>query len=212
MNKTIFWDWNGTLLNDTGICIDAMNPMLRERNLPLLDEELYRSVFTFPVRDYYSKIGFDFDAEPFEKPAMEFIENYDDMVENAGIFDDAILILDEFRSRGYTQMILSAMQNEFLQKLVIHHGIEHYFDTISGIDNHYASGKVDNARNLISGLREPTGEIIMIGDTVHDHEVGEELGVRVILVCRGHQSEDRLRSTGRETVHNFKDLVEIIKK
>jgi len=143
---------------------------------------------------------------------MEFIENYDDMVENAGIFDDAILILDEFRSRGYTQMILSAMQNEFLQKLVIHHGIEHYFDTISGIDNHYASGKVDNARNLISGLREPTGEIIMIGDTVHDHEVGEELGVRVILVCRGHQSEDRLRSTGRETVHNFKDLVEIIKK
>jgi len=209
-SKTILWDWNGTMLNDMSICIEAMNVMLRERELKLLDEEVYRDVFTFPVRDYYSKIGFDFDKEPFEKPALEFIENYDDMVKGASIFGDTNLALDTFRSRGYTQMILSAMQNEFLNELVKQHGIAHYFDEISGIDDHYASGKVENARKLIAGLEGKAGEIVMIGDTIHDHEVGEELGIRVILVSRGHQSEERIRSTGREIAHNFREVIQII--
>ena len=102
------------------------------------------------------------------------------------------------------------MQNEFLHDLVNHHRIDHYFSRISGIDNHYASGKVDNARKLIEGLEDHTAEILMIGDTVHDHEVGEELGIRVILVSRGHQSEERLRKTGREVAHNFNEVIKLV--
>jgi len=208
--KTIFWDFNGTMLDDTQVCIDAMNLMLKERNLPLLNEKRYRDVFTFPVKDYYAKIGFDFDKEPFEKPAIEFIENYDEMIRTAGIFDDTEMAMKEFRRRGYVQMILSAMQNDFLNELVNQHGIAHYFDRISGIENHYANGKVENARKLIAGLDGHTGEIILIGDTIHDHEVGEDLGIRVILVSWGHQSADRIRSTGRELAHNFEEVIQLI--
>jgi phosphoglycolate phosphatase len=208
--KTIFWDWNGTLLDDTHICIEAMNVLLRERNIEELDEEGYRKIFTFPVRDYYVKAGFDFTDEPFEIPAMEFIENYDILVKNAQLFEDARDALNIFKSRGYIQMILSAMQNEFLNDLVKHHQIGHYFSKISGIEDHYASGKVNNARKLIASLDGHAGEIIMIGDTVHDHEVGEELGIRVILVSRGHQLEDRLRKTGREVAHNFEEILKLI--
>jgi phosphoglycolate phosphatase len=209
-SKTIFWDWNGTMLNDMNICIEAMNLMLKERKLPMLDEKVYRSVFTFPVKDYYANIGFDFEKEPFEVPAMEFIENYDNLIRKASVFSDTTLALDAFRSRGYRQMILSAMQNDFLNELVRQHGIAHYFDEISGIGDHYANGKVENARKLIAGLDGNAGEIIMIGDTIHDHEVGEELGIRVVLVSRGHQSEKRIRSTGREIAHNFSEVIQII--
>ena len=149
-HKTIFWDWNGTLLDDTNVCIDAMNVLLRDRKLNELDEVTYRDIFTFPVRDYYVKAGFDFSREPFETPAIEFIENYDGLVKTADIFEDAIGALETFQKEGYTQMILSAMQNEFLQDLVRSHKIDHYFSKISGIENHYAAGKVDNARKLIA--------------------------------------------------------------
>ena len=209
-HKTLFWDWNGTLLDDTRVCIDAMNILLRARKMDELDETTYRRIFTFPVKDYYVEAGFDFSKESFEIPAIEFIENYDRLVRKAAIFGDAKEALREFSERGYTQMILSAMQNDFLQKMVNFHGIGHYFDIISGIDDHYASGKVDNARKLISRLDGMTGEVIMIGDTIHDHEVGEELGIRVILVTRGHQSEDRLRTTGREIAHNFNELIKLV--
>ncbi len=210
-NKTIFWDWNGTLLNDTKVCIDAMNILLKKRNLAELDTANYRRIFTFPVRDYYAEAGFDFTTEPFEQPAMEFIEHYDELINTASLFEDAEGVLTEFKERGYNQMILSAMQHEFLLKNVDTHNISHYFSKLSGIEDHYAKGKVDNARKLIAGLDGNSGEIIMIGDTIHDHEVGKELGIRVILVTRGHQSEERLRTTGREVAGSFKEVVKLIK-
>ena len=196
-SKTIFWDWNGTLLNDLHICIDAINILLRERNKPVIDQQIYRNIFTFPVRDYYVKAGFDFEAEPFEKPALEFIEQYEQLIKEAALFDDVTESLDYFRQMEYKQMILSAMQQDLLNELVSSHNIEHYFSKISGIDDHYATGKVDTARKLIS-------------DTVHDHEVGEELGIRVILVSRGHQSEERLKETGCEVARNFKEVIKLI--
>ena len=72
--KGIIWDWNGTLLNDTKLAVESMNKILLKRGLPVLTVERYKHVFTFPVRDYYQSVGFDFDKEPFEIPAMEFIE------------------------------------------------------------------------------------------------------------------------------------------
>ena len=35
-------------------------------------------VFTFPVRDYYKKLGFDFDKEPFEIAGDEFVSYYEE--------------------------------------------------------------------------------------------------------------------------------------
>jgi phosphoglycolate phosphatase len=43
--------------------------LLKRRSLPLLDEQKYREIFTFPVRDYYLAAGFDFKQEPYEVPA-----------------------------------------------------------------------------------------------------------------------------------------------
>ena len=68
--KHIIWDWNGTLLDDVDIVIDCMNSLLKKRNLPLLHVDKYKDIFTFPVKDYYSQLGFDFTTEPFEKTGI----------------------------------------------------------------------------------------------------------------------------------------------
>ena len=57
--KHIIWDWNGTLLDDTWLCVEGINQALIKRNLTPISEDRYREVFTFPVRDYYKKLGFD---------------------------------------------------------------------------------------------------------------------------------------------------------
>ena len=59
-HKHIIWDWNGTLINDVWLVVEAMNKMLKKRNLPKIDSKKYREIFDFPVTEYYSKLGFDF--------------------------------------------------------------------------------------------------------------------------------------------------------
>ena len=73
---TIIWDWNGTLLDDAEVCREAINKMLKVRNLPELSLSTYRNVFTFPVIEYYKEVGFDFSKEDWEPVAMEFINLY----------------------------------------------------------------------------------------------------------------------------------------
>ena len=208
--KIIIWDFNGTLIDDTQICIDAINLLLKDRNKSEIDRNTYRSIFTFPVRDYYVKAGFDFTREEFEKPAMEFIAHYDRMIRDAGLFEDVRPTLEELRKKGYSQMILSAMQQDFLDSLIDEHGIRDYFTRISGIDNHYADGKLENARKLLSSVNGLRQDVILVGDTLHDYEVGKELGIRVILVSRGHQSAERLRQSGCVIAGSLREAIQYI--
>jgi len=66
-NFTIIWDWNGTLLDDVDICIDTINALLSKYKKKPISKESYKSLFTFPVQNYYSKLGFDLSLESFKK-------------------------------------------------------------------------------------------------------------------------------------------------
>ena len=64
--KHVVWDWNGTLLDDIDVSMDALNTILKKAQLPLvLDKGEYRKYFQFPVIEYYKKVGFDFEKTPF---------------------------------------------------------------------------------------------------------------------------------------------------
>ena len=36
----------------------------------------YRELFVFPVKDYYTKLGFNFTEDPFESAGVDFIKIY----------------------------------------------------------------------------------------------------------------------------------------
>ena len=38
--KHMVWDWNGTLMNDVGLCLDITNQMLQRRGLAQVDSTL----------------------------------------------------------------------------------------------------------------------------------------------------------------------------
>ena len=64
--RYIFWDWNGTLLDDVWLCVDIINYMLIKRGKSEITQSQYREIFDFSVKGYYKKAGFDFKTEPFE--------------------------------------------------------------------------------------------------------------------------------------------------
>ena len=72
----IVWDWNGTLLDDRWLTIAVMNRVLARRNMYELTEDRYLQLFTFPVIDYYRRLGFDFEKTSFSELGTEFINEY----------------------------------------------------------------------------------------------------------------------------------------
>jgi phosphoglycolate phosphatase len=75
-----------------------------------------------------------------------------------------------------------------------HFNLTNLFDHAFGINDKYAASKLNRGEELIGISKVPKNQTILIGDTLHDLEVGQHLGIDVLLVSHGHQSVDRLRS------------------
>ena len=203
----IIWDWNGTLLNDMNLCVQTMNELLVKRNLPLLSFDGYKDVFSFPVRDYYAKIGFAFEREPFEIPALEFISRYNEQMGGCSLHPDSLDVLKYFDSVGIRQFILSAMRQEESDANLKLHGVSQYFEYVFGLDDHYATSKIENGHRLISSFNLNVDELVLIGDTVHDFEVASELGCQCVLIANGHQTKEILQETGVLVVDRISELL-----
>lgn len=203
----IIWDWNGTLLDDTELSVQTMNQLLQKRNLQQLTHASYKDVFSFPVKDYYRKIGFDFISEPFEIPAIEYINMYNSKVDDCCLHDHSLTVLNYFKNKGLRQFVLSAMEQQSLDRCLELRHISSYFDHVSGLDNHYAASKIDNGKQMIDHLNLDATQLLLIGDTVHDFEVARELGCKCILIANGHQSKSILESTGAPVVNEIIDLI-----
>ena len=208
--ESIIWDWNGTLLNDVDIAVAIINQLLGDRAHQPITLAHYLEVFTFPVQDYYEKIGFDLKNEPFEIPAFQFIASYNKAVETCGLHPEAIPVLQQLQNLGCRQFILSAMEQQQLEKTISDNQISSFFEEICGLDHHFATSKVENGRNLIF-KRELNPELtLLIGDTIHDREVAQAIGCHCILIANGHQSKIRLLNAGAMVLNNL-DEIEFLK-
>ena len=205
--KHIIWDWNGTLLDDTWLCVEGINQALIKRKLAPISEAKYREVFTFPVKDYYMKLGFDFDKEPFEIAGDELVLYYGENFHKTKLQNGSSFVLRTIQSRSIPQSILSAGRQDFLLDWVSSHKLEKYFFKIVGIDNQYAKGKIAQGIKLIKDLPYNSKDIVIIGDTIHDSDVAEKLKINCILIDHGHVNGERLKKTGRTVLSNLKDLI-----
>lgn len=207
--QSIIWDWNGTLLNDLDFCITTINQLLERRGLNLLTRNSYKRVFSFPVKDYYEAIGFDFNREDFAIPAREFIDIYDAGVKNCSLHEAAIEVLNFFQKKGTGQFVLSAMKHNMLEQTLGQQGILNYFEGVAGLNDHYANSKIKRGEKLISERKINKKKATIIGDTIHDFEVAEQLGIGCILIADGHQSKERLEATGATVISELSELMKL---
>ncbi|MEO0508815.1 MAG: HAD family hydrolase [Verrucomicrobiota bacterium] len=209
--KHIIWDWNGTLLNDTWLCVEVLNGLLMRRGRAPISEEDYRENFGFPVIHFYEFLGFDTDRDSFDRASREFISDYEARwLTECSLHAHAPDVLAAMSSSGLTHSVLSAAKQEALEIGIGHFGILDYFHGLCGTDNIYAEGKVERGRQWIEQLHWNPEEVVLIGDTLHDFEVAETMGTDCILLAHGHHTPERLSATGKPVAHSLRELVNLV--
>ena len=211
MEKCVFLDFNGTVLDDVDLCLNLLNHMLAEKGVKTVSLEEYKEIFTFPIIEYYKKAGFDFTKYTFEELAEYFIVEYTRRnVTEAFIYSDFSWFINEIRQLGYEVILCSASKKVLLLDQLNDFNIN-VFDDVIALSNHYAASKLELAKEYVKEKDIDLNNSYFIGDTEHDAEVGLACGLNVILVGRGHQSENVLRKTNQVVLHNFEDVLFFIK-
>jgi phosphoglycolate phosphatase len=208
--KNVIWDWNGTLLDDVNNCVNIINSLCYLHNIEQFNLSTYKKVFTFPVIKSYELLGFDTSPEAFDRISQYFHSSYEDLLPSCKLYDGVPSVLRSLKGRGINQFILSAHEQGRLLETVKEYQLDCYFKYISGSDNLHGKGKTDHGLNLIKDQKLKSEETIMIGDTLHDFEVAQKLGIACILFSGGHMSENRLKSSGVPVINEISELLNLL--
>lgn len=207
----ILWDWNGTLLDDARLGLDALNRLLARFGYDRrYDMDTYRKIFGFPVEEYYLRAGMDFSRHPFPVLAESYMADYIPSAEACTLAPDARGVLQAFSDAGLRQVILSASPVDLLEQQVSRRGVRPYFDRLLGLGDIYAKSKVDLGLNYLQESGLDPACAVMIGDTVHDFEVAEAMGVACVLQSAGHQDAETLAATGAPVFPNLSEAAAYI--
>lgn len=212
MIKNIIFDFNGTILDDVDVSLDALNycviKYLDEKHI--LDKEYYLDHFYFPVKGFYKEIGIDFDKANADNVSNDFISYYEKNSTGCHLYEPIISLLQELKKRNIKIFLLSASYRKLLEKQLVQYGILQYFDGVIAIENKYAKGKIGAGKEYFAKHPINVNETIMIGDTAHDCEVALELGVKPILFTNGHNSRKLLSTLGYEMIDSQDEILKFL--
>lgn len=205
--KYIIWDWNGTILDDPQLNLEVVNTLLQRRGRRLIrDITEYQEKFQFPIIKFYESLDFDLENEKFEDIAKEYVFEFDERFYELEIFPDAESTIREFKFKGIEQIVLSQTEQRWLEKQVNFHSVDYLFTELLGARDIYVKGKVGIALEWITKNDIDTAQVLMVGDTLHDFEVAQNIGCDCILIARGHYSKERLLSAGVLVLDSIEEL------
>ena len=203
MIKYIIWDWNGTLLDDVHLNLDVLNRLRAQEELPPLSLDAYRSAFGFPIRDFYARIGFDFQKTSYETLADRYWVMYNQGVKTCPLANDAAKTLAALPCR---HIILSASPLDALRAQVAQYpDLAAHVCRILGTDNLLGASKTALAQALREENLCAPEEMLVVGDTDHDAATAAVLGCRFVPYAGGHQHNGGIQNLS-ELLHKIKEI------
>ncbi|MBX6357086.1 MAG: HAD hydrolase-like protein [Micromonosporaceae bacterium] len=193
--KHLVWDWNGTLLDDLSLVVDATNAALVAAGGGPTTVDEHRREFRRPVTEYYSLVlGRPVDEEEFARLDKIFHDAYAEGLTTCALAADA---LDALQSWTGTQSLLSMWFHSELVPTVDRFGLTPYFARVDG--NRAAVGGGPKAPHLaahLAALGLDGADCVLIGDSVDDADAAAAVGARCVLYAGGFTDPERLRRCG----------------
>ena len=209
MYQNYIFDFNGTLLDDVKVCHDILVILCKEYHVKEVTLQEYIEVFTFPVKEYYRKIGFDVEKD-FADIGRKFHDLYDKRsYTEASLYKNVIPVLKKLKEDNKKIICLSASKKETLDKQLKYFGIYDYFNTTLGLDNKDATSKLEIAKNFIRNIKPK--DTLLVGDSLHDYEVACSLGVDCVLLTGGHTDTKRLKEQDCLVLNDIIDILNVRK-
>lgn len=216
MIKLVAFDWNGTLLSDTQTAIKACNILAPEYGVQKISLKQFQDTFTIPVSDFWhiwAKKKIDL-LEQSEK----YHQVYEQQALKSRTRSGAKNLLKWLLTKNITRMIFSNHITPDISRQLIRLNIFEYFDEIlardAGDHSHvHKKSKDQKLFDYVQKNKYRPQEVITVGDTEEEIEIGKKYGYKTVAITGGYNSESRLKKHKPDfLIHNLSELKPIIQK
>jgi len=204
----LVWDWNGTLLDDFSLVVQATNSAFAAVGGRDVDPDEHRRRFRRPVAEFYAEIlERAVDDEEFGKLDRIFHEAYRLGLTTMTLAADAKEALTSWPG---TQSLLSMWFHDELVPALETYGLTGHFTRVDGlrteVGGHLKAGHL--AAHLRS-LNVTGADAVLIGDSLDDAHAAHDNGAAVVLYTGGFTDATRLRALGCPVADTLVEAVEI---
>lgn len=207
--KNIIWDYNGTIIDDVRLAVEAENMVLKSYGKEPITLEFYLDECEMPILNFYNKI-FDMENYDFAEISERFINNYEFLAPKMQVFPEVRSMIEYLDTKGYSQAVISGFESGRLKKSLTHFGLDGYFNFMSGSDSIDCASKSERAAHMLEQHDLNPRETLFIGDMYHDYETASLAGADCVLIANGHQGANVLKSYGVTVLDNAMQLKEIL--
>lgn len=209
-SKHIVWDWNGTLLDDLHVVIEAANVSLGRFDIAAIDENAYRDHFTRPVRAFYDSLfERSVSDDEWERLNDTFHDAYFARANQAKLTTDTVAAMDAAESKGWGQSLLSMSPQEWLDGIVRAKGLGDRFSLIDGLTGETGGLKAEHMAEHVEALDLSPSRVVVVGDTPDDAAAARHIGASVVLYDGGSHHLPHLKGMGAPVAHSLLEAVEI---
>lgn len=197
MSPHIVWDWNGTLLDDLAVVVEAVNVGLASVGVDPIDADGYRTHYTRPVSRFYaSLLGRPVRTEEWQALNEMFHQAYFGRVDTVGLTADARRALDLVHAAGATQSVLSMAPHDHLVPIVMEHRLHEYFTAVRGSSGNRGEVKAESLEAHLFEIGREAGDVVVIGDTPDDAAAAHHVGAAAVLYDGGSHHVADLEAVG----------------
>lgn len=219
MIKLVAFDWNGTLFADTYAIYKSDNEVAKLLNIKPVTFKAFQKYFDVPVKRFYLALGVS--EEELDKKthliAQTFHSQYEKLAGKVRSRAFANQVLEWLSRNDISCVIFSNHIVESIKMQLKRLNLDNYFLEVIA-NSHLESafkgrGKKAKLKSYIDNQKLSLGEVLIIGDTVEEIEIGKELGVTTIAITHGNCSITRLKAAKPDyLINSLKAVIDIIKK
>lgn len=221
MIKLIAFDYNGTVLSDTAIVLKAENIALTSVGLKPITLKRFQETFQIPIIKYWENLNI---PESFVKKHFQTIEdtfqlNYEKLVGKTRTRSGSREVLKWLKENSVQAVIYSNHPSYRIKEQLGRLKMVNEFNAILGrettddFSHMLERGKERKLADYIKKHKFKPHEVISIGDTEEEIEVGKKFGFYTVGITGGYNSAKRLKKHKPDfLIHNMLELKNIIKK
>jgi phosphoglycolate phosphatase-like HAD superfamily hydrolase len=204
----LVWDWNGTLLDDLSLVVEATNRAFAAVGGRSVDSDEHRRTFRRPVAEFYAEIlERAVDAEEFGRLDRIFHDAYRLGLTTTTLAADAMHALKSWTG---SQSLLSMWFHSELVPAVETYGLTGVFTRVDGLRTEIGGDlKAGHLARHLDELGVPGDRAVLIGDSLDDALAAESVGAAAVLYTGGFTHPTRLRASGRPVADTLVEAVRV---
>ncbi|MBI2086093.1 HAD family hydrolase [Candidatus Daviesbacteria bacterium] len=219
MIKLVAFDWNGTIFADTYAILHGVNTVLKSLNLKPVNLTTFQQCFDVPVTKTYKGLGIP--QGVLNKQTKDIVKvfhsSYEPRAAKVRTRAYAKKLLEWLSENNIKSMIFSNHIDEPIKKQLKRLNIEKYFSKVlanTELDSAFnGRNKHEKLKNYLADSKLSPYEVLIVGDTIEEIEIGRDIGAIVIALTDGNCSISRLKKYQPDyLIHNLREVIDIIKR